>query len=281
MTSILVTRPAGEDDPLAAGLRELGYRVHAVPTVTTEPVGRGSALDDALASVDRYAWVIVTSATGARVVGDRLAAVGGSPLSPPERPKWAAVGPATADALEKAGVPVSVIPPEANGVAIAPAIQAIEPIAGARILLARADAASSSLPSLLRAAGAHVDEVVAYRTIEGPSAFRRAVLGALADPDLAAIVLASGSAVRGLLALAGSARADRVRSFPVVTIGPKTSAVARELGLHVAGEADSPSVGSLIAVVRRVAPPTPLHQSSASPELELAAPARPPRRNPA
>ncbi len=36
MTSVLVTRPAGGDDPLARRLADLGYRVHAVPTVALQ-----------------------------------------------------------------------------------------------------------------------------------------------------------------------------------------------------------------------------------------------------
>ena len=84
--------------------------------------------------------------------------------------------------------------------------------------------------------GAVVDDVVAYRTVEGPPQLAPALQGALADPDLAAVVFASGSAVRGLVALAGP-DAQRARGLATFTIGPQTSAVAREHGFTIAAEA--------------------------------------------
>src|SRR5207302_609971 len=58
MTAILVTRPQAERDPVVGLLQERGYRVHAVPTVATVPIKIG------LPDLERYDWIVVTSATG-------------------------------------------------------------------------------------------------------------------------------------------------------------------------------------------------------------------------
>jgi uroporphyrinogen-III synthase len=123
-----------------------------------------------------------------------------------------------------------------------------EPLAGQRVLLARADAAARDLPTALRAAGAQVEELAIYHTVDGPETSRQAVAAALADPDLAAVLFASGSAVRGLLRLGGP-EASRLRA---VCIGPATSEVARREGFTVLAEAERPSIDAMVAAVQKV-----------------------------
>jgi uroporphyrinogen-III synthase len=231
VTSLLSTRPEGERDPLAARLRELGYRVHAVPTVTTE------ALPFPAPDLGGFDWVVVTSATGARGLLDAVAQ--GAAV------RWAAVGPRTAAELAGRGVTAAAVPEQSRGVRVAEAIAAVEPLAGLRVLLARADAAADDLPAALREAGAHVEELAVYHTVVGPEASRPGVAAALADPALVAAVFASGSAVRGLLRLGG----DGARRVPAITIGPATTRVAEAEGLRVVAEAGRPGVEGLVSAI--------------------------------
>ena len=227
MTAILVTRPGGTEDPLALVLRERGYRVHAVPTVGTEAVEVGP---ERLAGFD---WIVVTSAAGVAALP-----------SLPRDTRWAAVGEATAAALTARGVNADVVPRVSNAAAIAAAIPEPE---GRRVLLARADAAAADLPDLLRQRGAEVVELTVYHTVEAPAGSAAALAQALADDDLAAIVFASGSAVRGFLGLGGTP------ALPAITIGPRTTAVATEFGFTVAGEATKQTtLGLADAVVRAI-----------------------------
>jgi uroporphyrinogen III methyltransferase/synthase len=57
---ILLTRPEGRNEQLAARLRDLGLEVVCEPLIAVEPLG-----DDPI-DLDGYDWVIVTSVTGAR-----------------------------------------------------------------------------------------------------------------------------------------------------------------------------------------------------------------------
>jgi uroporphyrinogen-III synthase/uroporphyrinogen III methyltransferase/synthase len=92
--------------------------------------------------------------------------------------------------------------------------------------------------------------VVAYRTVEGPESSRIQLAAALDDGPIDALVLTSGSTVRGLLALAGEAETDeRLRRTPVVAIGEPTAAVARSLGFTTVLAAPSPAAGDLAAFV--------------------------------
>jgi len=256
--SILSTRPDGAADPLVSALTAAGHRVLAVPTVALLPVEPPGALDRAVAELSSFDWVVLTSAAGANAVVEAARRRGPSEMDL-EPPRWAAVGHATAAVLEAAGVRVSLIPEISRGAAITGALLSAGPLAGSRILLPRSDLADGALPQALRAAGATVVEVIAYRTVEGPAASEPALREALAAPDLRTIILCSGSAVRGLITLsAGTDGAQATGVHPVVTatplvsIGPSTSAAIREAGLQVAVEASRQSVEGLVAAVEEL-----------------------------
>jgi len=232
MTAVLVTRPGGAGDPLVAELEARGYRVSAVPTVTTR------AIPVEWPDLSEFDWILVTSAAGV----EHLPA-------PPHGPRWAAVGEATARALTARGIAVDVVPPEANGIALAGAIP--DP-AGARVLLIRGSAADPDLPTELRRHGAGVTEVIAYTTVEGPQESAGDLRSALRQPDLGAVVFASGSAVRGFARLGGSP------IVPAVTIGPRTTAVARDAGFTIVAEAAQAGVKELADAVARAIPAVPV-----------------------
>jgi uroporphyrinogen III methyltransferase / synthase len=228
MIAVLVTRPGGESDPLVQALRRRGYRVHAVPTVQTEPL----EIDPrSLASCD---WVVFTSARGVKALAEL-----------PTGPRFAAVGPETAKALRARGVEPAHVPATADGADLGKTLPDVE---GKRIALVRASAADTDLPEILRRRGATIEEVTAYRTVEAPPESAHSLRAALTDPDLGAVVFASGSAVRGFVELGGPAQ------LPAITIGARTTARARELGFRVIGEAETQSVAGLADAVARALP---------------------------
>jgi uroporphyrinogen-III synthase len=206
----------------------MGYRVHAVPTVETRPITFDA---DDLATYD---WVVFTSVKGV----DATRAL-------PSAPRYAAVGEKTAAALRARGIEPAHIPPQANGEALADTLPNVD---GRRVVLVRASAGGGVLPDRLRQRGAQVKEVTAYRTLEAPAASADQLRTALADPNLAAVVFASGSAVRGYIALGGAA------GVPAVTIGPRTTASARAAGFHVVAESKTQSAEALASAVARAVP---------------------------
>jgi uroporphyrinogen-III synthase len=94
-----------------------------------------------------------------------------------------------------------------------------------------------------------VDELVVYRTREGPPASRPLLAEAVAA-GLAGLTFASGSAVRGLVALAGPDLISVLRSLPTFCIGTTTASVARAEGfalVQVAEDASDHAIASLAA----------------------------------
>jgi hydroxymethylbilane synthase len=239
---VLVTRPGSERDPVADALRASGMEPVGVAMIQIDREPAGGALDAALAAGDRYDWIVVTSANGAAAAAEALARVGRLPA----RARWAAVGPATARALERAGIPVGFVPARATGSDLGHELP-LE--TGDRILLARGDLADATLPGILARRGADVTEVVAYTTIEGPAASAPVLEAALAEGPIDALVLASGSAVRGLRLLTPASQVERVLATPAVCIGPVSAGVARETGFRAVREAATPDPTALVRAV--------------------------------
>jgi uroporphyrinogen III methyltransferase/synthase len=155
------------------------------------------------------------------------------------------VGEKTAAALRARGIQPAHLPPQANAAALA---ESLPDVKGKRVALVRASAAGSNLPERLRQRGATVQEVTAYTTLEGPLSSAQPLRAALADPGLAAVIFASGSAIRGYMALGGT------NQVPAVTIGPRTTLSAREHGFQVIAEAETQSAEELAAAVARAIP---------------------------
>ena len=240
MPTLLVTRPRAQAGELVAMLRARGLASVRVPTVEVDETGCAAALDEMLASLDGASWLVLTSATGARAVANRLHA---HRRGLPYGTRVAAVGPATANALRSAGVAVDHVPRRYLTVAIA---DGLGEVGGRRVVLARADAATEDLGTVLHERGAIVEEVVAYRTIEGPSAGRDPLCAAL-NGELHGVTFTSGSTVRGLMRLASPIDRVRARALPAFCIGPVTAATARRAGFAVAAVAAEHTAAGLAA----------------------------------
>jgi len=224
---IVVTRP--ESRPLADALKGLGAEVSIVPLIEIRPVEDSRALDAAVAELATYDWVVFTSVNGVAAVGERLSGVGEA--------RVAAVGPVTADSVRTLGVEPSFVAARASE-DIAAGLGSLDE---ARVLLPQADIADPRLADELREGGATVDTVVAYRTIQ----LEPTLWGVLPLRIAHAIVLASGSAVRSLATIAGSLEGLGDTTL-LVCIGPKTAAVAREVGLPIGLVADETTADGII-----------------------------------
>lgn len=238
-TRILVTRASAQAGSLHVALRDAGLEPVDVPAIAVETDPPGGQLDDAAANLHWFAWAVVTSPNGARAILSAAQRV----LTELGTPFWAAIGDATATVLEREGIEVDFRPSRADAHALAEEI----PIApGQEIVLLRGDLAGDELPKRLRQRGAIVTDVVTYRTIEGPASSRQVFRDVFAGGRPDAVLFASGSAARGLVALAELEGLD-VRSIPAICIGPETQREALRLGFRVLATSPDPGATSIAA----------------------------------
>jgi len=245
---VLVTRAAHQAGKLSEGLRSLGAEPVEVSVLEIRPPADLAPLDHALRALDSYDWLILTSANTVRVLTDRAQSLGLSLHAGP-RLKVAAVGEATATAARQSGLPVALVPETYVAEALVASLAGLS--AGRKILLARAEIARDVIPDALRAAGARVDVVDAYRNVL-PAAAPELLRAALEKGIDAATFTSSSSATH----LADAARAAGI-AFPfagvrAVSIGPITSQALRELGWEPAVEATVSDIPGLIDAVGRV-----------------------------
>jgi uroporphyrinogen-III synthase/uroporphyrinogen III methyltransferase/synthase len=276
---VLVTRAAHQAGKLSDALRAAGFEPVEVPVLEIQPPLDSKPLNAALQKIDTYDWLILTSANTVRAIAwsgvqDKISHL-----------KVAAVGEATAEEARKVGLTVAIVPEKyvadslvdellqqsgfwhnirpssdegalkgyelsranagtkENGI-LAPD----EGYRGQKILLARAETARDVIPDALRAAGAMVDVVDAYRNVMPETA--PAMLRAALEQGIDAATFTSSSSVTHL---ADAARTAGI-AFPFATvkaisIGPITSATLREHGWEPAAEADPSDVEGLVEAV--------------------------------
>jgi uroporphyrinogen III methyltransferase/synthase len=124
-----------------------------------------------------------------------------------------------------------------------------------RFLLPRADIARSLLPEQLRALGADVTEVVAYRTVPETEGQEEA-LALLTGGEVDAVTFTSSSTARNFVEILGPKRLQEVlcsRRLRCFSIGPVTSATMKELGLPLHGEAAEHDIPGLVRMLREKA----------------------------
>jgi len=238
---VAVTRARAQASGLAARLRTLGAEVVETPAIRIEP---RPIEDEIVDAITRYSLVCLTSPNGVALLFDALArngldarALAGATL--------AAIGPGTARELERRGVRADVVPPRSIAESLVEALADV-PVEGRRVLIARAAEARDVLPDALRERGAAVDVVALYETVVEPlTEEQRAALGGV---DY--VTFTSASTARNLLKSLGDER-TALDGARVVSIGPVTTAAARELGLRVDVEAERHDIDGLVEALVR------------------------------
>ncbi len=232
---ILVTRPADEAGSLAERLRSLGARVIEAPAIVIEPLQDFSEMDRAVRQLagGEFAWISFSSPRAVDAVLGRMHRFGLPPRIPS---RVAAVGPATAERLADAGVPVDLTADPHTTAALAAAF----PEGDGRVLLPRADIAPEGLEEALEAKGWTAVRVDAYRTAF-PERLAEEARDALEAGEVDVIVFTSSSTVEGFARMAGVP--DQVC---VACIGPVTAEAAREAGFRVCWVAEPHTADGLV-----------------------------------
>jgi uroporphyrinogen III methyltransferase/synthase len=238
---VLVTRPKEQAPTLSNRLRILGAIALEVPTITISPPESYTQLDVAIQHLQSYDWIIFTSVHGVQFFLNRVQALGFA-TSILYGTRVAAVGSATASALEGSGRKPDYVPEEYLTERIAIGLGELRE---KRILLPRADIASKRLPEKLRALGAKVDEISTYRT-GIPSDLTPEKVRPILARGVNLIVFTSPSTVQNLTRFLDPADFRSLSKCKVACIGPVTAQTATELGFHVDIVAKNHTINALV-----------------------------------
>lgn len=238
---IIVTRDEDTDGPLSRALRDLGAHPLCLPCVTHRPPADDAPLREAVSCLDKYTWIILTSARAVRAFVD----IAGSEI--PKHTRIACVGRATRESAVAASLQVALVPEREDARGL---VDVLLPQLGPSdvMLYPRSSRAGPTITRELRAHGCVVEDPVAYETTpKAPVELLRALLDGGA-PD--AVTFASPSAARGFVEAVRGAGWDRAAGgLRFFSIGGTTSAAMEELGLPIHGVAADHSFLALAEAV--------------------------------
>ncbi len=251
-----VTRAEGQAGEARRLFEQAGAAVIDLPALVVTPPDDWGPLDDALAELESFHWLLISSSNGAEAVDARLRRRGSSLAHRPAGLKIAAVGRKTAQRLEELGTPADFVPPDYVADSL---IEHFPSSAwGLRLLIPRVQSGGRTvLAEAFAEAGARVVEVAAYET-GCPPGLPSAAVAALESGRLDALTFSSAKTVRHSAALLHSAfgenwtrllapHGSRSRPLAVVSIGPQTSKACRALLGRVDAEARPHDLDGLVA----------------------------------
>lgn len=247
--TILVTRPEDQTDELARPLAELGANVLSQPAIEIRPAADLAAIDRALARLDEFDWLVFSSSNGVRYFLERIFATGRD-LRQVGGLKLAAMGPGTAEELERYHLRADAVPKEYRAESLAELLVETMKSGGSdsgvgnRFLLVRASRGREVLGERLKSAGATVEQVVVYesRDVTAPDA---EVAKRMAAGQIHWTTVTSSAIARSL---AGLFKEDLKRT-KLASISPITSGTLRELGYEPAAEAAEYTMGGVVKAI--------------------------------
>ncbi len=234
--TIVITRALAQAADFVAELEDYGARVLLCPTIEIAEPENYERLDEAIDHLYGYDWIVFTSVNGVDYFLRRLK-TREHQISELDSLRVCAIGEATAERLQKAHVHVDVIPEEFKAEGVFTALERYaggrEALSGLNFLLPQAAVARDFLPAALQDAGARVDVVTAYRTVQPNGLDRGRVSALLTGGGADCIAFTSSSTVRNLALLFDTHDLTPILSGVVVAcIGDITAGTANEYGIH-------------------------------------------------
>ena len=246
---VVVTRARAQAGELSAELERLGAEVHEFPTIEISPPEDYGPLDAAIRDLDSFGLIVFTSANGVDAFLNRLRHHGLDLRAVPRDAKVAAIGPATAERIERAGLRVDVVPEEYRAESLIGALD-VSTLAGESVLIPRAKVAREILPEKLREAGAEVVVPPAYESVP-LSEGKEKVSVRLRSGEIDCVTFTASSTVENFVGAFGVDEAARLLDDTrVACIGPITAETARKRGLRVDAEADEYTISGLVEAVK-------------------------------
>src|SRR4029079_6013357 len=168
---IVLTRAREQAGEFARLLAAYGGEPIVAPTIKMVPPPSWDALDQAIAKLSSYSWLVFTSVNGIAPFMERLNHARRD-VRALAHLQIGAIGPRTADELTRYGLTADLIPSAYQAEGMVTALSQHE-LRGTKILIPRAEMAREMLPEQLRLKGATVDVIPVYRTVLPESGLSR------------------------------------------------------------------------------------------------------------
>lgn len=221
--SVLVTRPAEQAPGLATRIEQLGGRAILFPCLAIEPPLNMSTLAHVIGGLRDYDLIIFISPTAVERAWPVILERHGNW---PRGFDLAAVGQGTARMLSGFGAQHVRVPEVGADSEHLLALDAMQDVAGKRILIVRGEGGREALAETLRARGAHVDYAEAYRRVR-PEVDPDSLLRLWRQGGIQAVTVTSREILANLFDLLGDGGKELVEATPMFVLHERIAEDAR------------------------------------------------------
>ncbi|MBK1719285.1 uroporphyrinogen-III synthase [Thiocystis violacea] len=220
---VLVTRPAGQAEPLCRLIEEAGGRAIRFPTIAIEPVTEAG-----LAALLAQSWDLMYFVSP-NAVEQALTLVPDGRWS---QVTWvAAVGRGTARALTAAGRAPDLVPSDRYESEALLEMPELAAMSGKRVLIVRGEGGRGLFAQAMSERGAEVRFAEIYRRVR-PSVDPAPLLARWSE-TVDYVMATSDEVLLNLAEMLGADGRDRLLETPLVVIAERTALTARDLGFRV------------------------------------------------
>ena len=244
---ILVTRPAGQAGHLCGLLEAAGHEAIALPTIEILNPADSYRVEALVDTLEDYDLAVFVSVNAVRMGVEPIL----NQRDWPDNTRIATVGASSAEALLPYGLSVDLMPGHQYNSEALLALEELQDMSGQNVVIFRGNGGRELLRDTLLARGADVDTVEVYqRTCPAVDAQYMQTL--LQPGYLDCITITSNEALQNLYAMAGSEGQPLLLKIPLVVIGPRQAARARELGfVQEAVIAANASDAAIVAAIQQ------------------------------
>lgn len=245
--TVLVTRPRNRAVEVVRLLHELGANVVLFPTIEIAPPEDWRSCDEAIENITAFDGVVFTSANATSFFLDRLNTKFPRSFESLKRIELYIVGEKTSQTLTQQGLILVHSSDIADSKTLASALVE-RGVEGKRFLFPKGNIAGEELPTLLRAQGASVDEIVVYETHHASGSGSEEVKKLLSERGIDVITFFSPSSVESFVHMIPI---SQVASCSIAVIGKTTAEAARKASLKVDIVAAQPTATDLVGSIMK------------------------------
>ncbi|MGR9106501.1 MAG: uroporphyrinogen-III synthase [Gammaproteobacteria bacterium] len=225
--NVLVTRPEHQADGLCDLIEAAGGQAIRFPTLEIRAVDPPPDIFSDLGSIGAVDWLVFISANA---VYFALKACDNAFFFPATA-KVAAIGQATAAALERSGIRVDLHPRDRFDSEALLELPELQSVAGQHFLIVRGRGGRETLAATLRARGAHVVYAEVYERLL-PNVTMAPYLETWRSRGIDAVTILSGESLVNFVAMLGDAGMTWARGVPLVVPGARVAAQAERAGFE-------------------------------------------------
>lgn len=242
--TVIITRTEEGNFVLRSKLETNGASVIEFSVISVLPPESWDELDAAMRSMSTLDWIVFTSVSGVRFFFERLHAIGFDSeierLRSSGKPKFACVGPSTAQALQSVGINPSLVPSKFLTSELGRELASRTDLRGKVVLLARSEISNREINQILSHAGAVLKDITVYRTVPNKESKTAKIFNGATD-----LIFTSPSAVRAFLESVSNEEIAS-KKIAVHCIGPVTAKTVIEKGLDVATVSEKHTIDGIV-----------------------------------